>query len=132
MNKKVIKAIKEWIKQGDRMYNNVKDRRMGYWKQPSHNQYYVPQSQLSSIERDSKINVNQWLSLLNSLLQKHSKEYPNTWISSINVGDKVIEPDSFHITQYTVVEKAGLLVYVKDNENNYRFIPEQDLEIVKY
>ena len=88
-NKKVVKMMKDWIKESDKFYQNVSAGRMGYWRKPTRYSY-VPQSQLTQIENDVKIKSDSYLSMLNSLLEKHQIELENQWAIKARVGDDVL------------------------------------------
>ena len=66
-SKKIIKAIRDWIKESDKIYAHVKGERMGYWKRPD-KKFYVSRAALERIELDEKIKPERYLSLFNSLL----------------------------------------------------------------
>ena len=66
--------MKDWIRDGDKFVQNVKYDRMGYWRKP-HRFTYTTQAQLAQIEADGKIKPDHYLSLLNSLLEKHNIIY---------------------------------------------------------
>lgn len=66
-NKKYVKAIRDWMKDSDKAYMNVKIDRMGYWKRIGRSSYAA----LERIEADPKIPSEKYLSLFNALLEKH-------------------------------------------------------------
>lgn len=66
-NKKYIKLLKDWMKEADRFYNNVKIDKMGYWRRIGKSTY----SHLERMDSDSKVSTDRYLGLLNSLLEKH-------------------------------------------------------------
>ena len=78
--------MKDWIRDGDKFYHNVRIDKMSYWKKSTRYSFST-QSQLNQIEADGKIKPDHYLSLLNSLLEKHSIIYENSWTIKPNVGD---------------------------------------------
>ena len=84
-SKKLIKAIREWIKEGDRFYALVKAEKIGYWRKPDR-RYYVSKACLEQIEDDEKLKPDRYLSLFNSLLEKHKIDYEDHWNPSIKIG----------------------------------------------
>lgn len=107
--KKITKAIKDWIKDSEKAINLVRDKKLGYWRQVSDKYYYVPQAQIQSMEKDLKIPVQKYLALINSIAEKHKVEHVNTWTTEPEIGDLVCSIDGYN-NVYQVVEKAGLLL----------------------
>ena len=111
--KKIVKALKEWIKDSEKAYFYVKDRKLGYWREATNKYYYAPQSQLMAIEKDLKIPSQKYLSLLNALIQKHPSDFPNKWTTKPEVKDIIIINDGYG-NIYEVIGKAGILLVAKN------------------
>ena len=84
-SKKIIKAIRDWIKESERIYMNVRNEKMGYWRRPDR-KYYVSRACLERIEMDPKIKADRYLSRFNSLIERHRIDYFDAWSNDKKVG----------------------------------------------
>ena len=85
-NKKYIKAIRDWMKEADKFYNYVKNDKMGYWKRPNRSSFTT----LEKMDSDIKVSPERYLSLFNSLLEKHNIEFSDIYSPTIKKGEKIL------------------------------------------
>lgn len=69
------------------------------------------------MEKDLKIPIQKYLGLINSIAEKHKVEHMNTWTAEPEIGDIVSSNDGYS-NIYEVVERAGLLIEVKIEEDS--------------
>lgn len=70
------------MKEADRFYMHVKSDKMGYWKRIGRSSYAA----LERMDADPKISSEKYLSLFNSLLERHKIDFPDIWAPSIRKG----------------------------------------------
>ena len=87
--KKIVKGIRDWIKDSDKFYFHVKNEKMGYWRKPDR-KYYVSKACLEQIEEDEKIRPERYLNLFNVLIEKQNISFDDIWNPEVKVGERVV------------------------------------------
>lgn len=67
------------MKEADKFYINVKMDKMGYWKKIGRSSYAT----LERVEADIKVSPEKYLSLFNSLLERHNIEFADIFSPTI-------------------------------------------------
>lgn len=81
--------MRDWIKESDKAYHNVRYGKLEYWRKPTRSSYFN-KNQMAQIENDGVLKTDVYLSHLNSLLEKHKIEFKNEWTREVKVGDDIL------------------------------------------
>lgn len=73
------------MKEADRVLMNVKSDRLGFWRKPGKSTY----AHLEIIESDKPVKPETYLSLFNSMLEKHNIDFPDLLSPDIKIGEKI-------------------------------------------
>lgn len=73
------------MKESDKVLNNLKFDKLGYWRKPSKNPYSI----LDRCENDVKVPPERYLGLFNALIEKHKIDFPDLILGKISKGEKV-------------------------------------------
>jgi len=68
--KKVVQALKEWIKDLPNVITNIKSQKWGWWRKPKTTSGLSTQD----VNNEVKPSIKEALSLLNSIIEKHPIE----------------------------------------------------------